>query len=180
MIKRIHIVGASGSGTTTLAKELGKELNYKHFDTDDFFWVKTHPPYQQKTQVEERIRYMDEGLNDVDRWVLSGSLCGWGDVFIPYFDLVIFLWIPQELRMNRLLEREKKRYGKEINIGGKMYKSHIEFMQWASKYDSGNLDIRSKKLHYEWIKKLECNVFKIEEDIEINEKVKRVMEIINR
>ena len=59
MIKRIHIVGASGSGTTTLAKELGKELNYKHFDTDNFFWVKTHPPYQQKTQVEERIRYMD-------------------------------------------------------------------------------------------------------------------------
>lgn len=72
MIKRIHIVGASGSGTTTLAQE----LNYKHFDTDDFFWVKMHLPYQQKTQIEERIRYMSENLNNSERWILSGSLCG--------------------------------------------------------------------------------------------------------
>ena len=35
MINRIHILGASGSGTTTLAKELSKKLNYEYFDTDD-------------------------------------------------------------------------------------------------------------------------------------------------
>lgn len=81
--------------------------------------------------------------------------------------------------MNRILAREKNRYGKEINIEGKMYKSHIEFMEWASKYDSGDLDIRSKKLHYEWIEKIECKVLKIEEDIEVNEKVKRVIEIMD-
>ncbi|NMA69737.1 MAG: hypothetical protein GX958_09990 [Desulfitobacterium sp.] len=61
-----------------------------------------------------------------------------------------------------------------------MYKSHIEFMQWAAKYDSGDLDVRSKKLHYEWMKNLECKVFKIEEDIEVEEKVKRVIKAIDK
>lgn len=53
LIKKVHILGASGSGTTTLAQALSKELKYKYFDTDDFFWIKTNPPYQQKRQVEE-------------------------------------------------------------------------------------------------------------------------------
>jgi len=180
MINRIHILGASGSGTTTLAKELSKELNYKHFDTDDFFWVKTDPPYKHKTEVDERINEMNYCLERTERWILSGSLCGWGDVFIPYFDLVIFLHIPEAVRMKRLLEREKKRYGKEIDRDGKMYESHLVFMDWASKYDSGGLDIRSKQLHYQWLDNLKCKVLKIEDDIELDEKVKMVMELIKR
>jgi len=28
----------------------------------------------------------------------SGSLCGWGDAYIPYFDLAIFLLIPKQVR----------------------------------------------------------------------------------
>jgi adenylate kinase family enzyme len=34
----LHILGASGSGTTTLASSLSKELQYTHFDSDDYFW----------------------------------------------------------------------------------------------------------------------------------------------
>lgn len=33
---RIHILGASGSGTTTLGKALSDKLRYKHFDTDNY------------------------------------------------------------------------------------------------------------------------------------------------
>jgi adenylate kinase family enzyme len=35
MIQRIHILGASGSGTTTLGRALGEHLQYPHFDTGD-------------------------------------------------------------------------------------------------------------------------------------------------
>lgn len=121
---------------------------------------------------------MKDNLVKPERWILSGSLCGWGDVFIPYFDLVIFLRIPNEVRMRRLSEREKKRYGDAINREGEMYESHLVFMEWASKYDLGGLDIRSKMLHYEWLDHLNCKVLKIEEDIEVEEKVRRVIALI--
>lgn len=42
----IHIYGASGSGTTTLAKYICEKLNYVVMDTDDYFWRPTNPPYK--------------------------------------------------------------------------------------------------------------------------------------
>jgi len=36
----IIVFGASGSGTTTLAKELARVLNFAHFDADDYYWQK--------------------------------------------------------------------------------------------------------------------------------------------
>jgi len=34
---RVHIVGASGSGTTTLGRALATQLGCPHVDTDDVF-----------------------------------------------------------------------------------------------------------------------------------------------
>ena len=63
-------------------------------------------------------------INRIHILYASGSLCGWGDVFIPLFDLVVYLWIPQDVRMKRFKVREFQRYRNEINAGGKLYDSH--------------------------------------------------------
>jgi adenylate kinase family enzyme len=47
MIQRIHILGASGSGTTTLGRALSERLQCPHFDTDNYFWLPTDPPWVQ-------------------------------------------------------------------------------------------------------------------------------------
>lgn len=39
MKNRVHIFGASGSGTTTIAKAVSEKLNYKHFE----FYYKYKP-----------------------------------------------------------------------------------------------------------------------------------------
>ncbi len=178
MINRIHILGASGSGTTSLASEISQKFGYTHWDTDDFFWEKTDPPFTRQRKLEERVRKLANALQTSEKWVLSGSLCGWGDVFIPFFDLVIFLWIPEEVRLERLKLREKQRYGDKISFGGPMYEAHLEFMEWALEYDKGDMRIRSKRLHYAWMEKLPCKILKIEEDVDMVEKIKRVEDVI--
>jgi adenylate kinase family enzyme len=178
LINRIHILGASGSGTTTLAKVLCRHLNCECFDTDEYFWEPTSPPFQKKRDINERKILLKVSLDSTKRWILSGSLCGWGDEFIPYFDLVIYLWIPQDIRLPRLIERERNRYGKEIEIGGSMYEAHLEFVEWASKYDKGDLNMRSRALHNKWLSELRCHVLKIEEDIDLEEKLKKVLEVL--
>ncbi len=179
MINRIHILGASGSGTTTLANELSKRLNYMHFDTDDYFWMKTDPPFQNKRCIQDRQILLKKDLEDNKKWVLSGSLCGWGDIFIPYFDLVIFLWIPKEIRISRLKAREKKRHGKKIELNGEIYKCYTDFIEWASKYDDGDMNIRSRELHDNWINELPCKVLRLEGLLNLEEKIKSVMDILN-
>src|SRR5438128_874343 len=48
MVQRLHILGASGSGTTTLGRALAEGLQCPHFDTDDYFWLPTDPPFTQQ------------------------------------------------------------------------------------------------------------------------------------
>jgi adenylate kinase family enzyme len=97
---RIHILGASGSGTTTLGTALSEKLRIPHFDSDNYFRVKTAVSYTQKTDIQTRVENLGEDLL-APAWGLSGSLCEWGDFAIPLFTMVVFLWIPQKLRLAR-------------------------------------------------------------------------------
>ncbi len=170
-MKRIHIFGASGSGTTTLAAALACTLNCRHFDTDDYYWLRTEPPFVKVRDRRERQALLKRDLEATDSWVLSGSLCGWGDFAIELFHMVIFLWVPPDTRMERLRRREIQRYGPEIEEPSHpMFKAHSRFLQWAEQYDTGDLDMRSKALHENWLAKLRIPVLRLEgpESVEVN------------
>ena len=178
MINRIHIVGASGSGTSTLAKAMSGKYGYKHIDTDHYYWLPAEEPFTIVRPIEDRIKLLLKDLQSHDKWVLSGSLCGWGDVFIPYFDLVIYIWLPKDIRMRRLEERETHRYGEDISSGGRRYESYQKFMEWASMYDTAGIEMRSRALHEEWLAALPCSVERIEGDISVEDKLNYIEEII--
>lgn len=163
MKKHIHILGASGSGTTTLAKALCVELGYTHFDSDHYFWLPTEPPFTIKRPLDERIALLKNDVEKADKWILSGSNSSWGDFLIDSYDLVIFLYVQEKVRMERLVQREIGRYGLErISPGGGMYEGHVTFCKWAAAYDSGGMEMRSLTLHNEWLKCLKCPVLRIE------------------
>jgi hypothetical protein len=122
---------------------------------------------------------MDD-LTAHDAWVLSGSLCGWGDVAIPLFELVVFLSIPQEIRMERLHRREHARFGMRILPGGDMYEQSQEFLAWAASYDESGLDIRSRQLHEEWLGTLPCPILCFEGEYTIEEHLTVLMAEIGR
>jgi len=159
---RIHILGASGSGTTSLGQALAERLGWPHFDTDTYFWLPTDPPFQKQRPVPDRLAMLAADLDAHSAWVLSGSLCGWGDVLIPRFDLVVFLWVPPDLRLARLREREQRRWGVELAPGGKMHDIHHAFMAWAAGYDAGDLTMRSRTLHEAWLARLPCPAVRLE------------------
>lgn len=152
----IHILGASGSGTSTLGHALHEQFHYLQLDTDDYFWLPTNPPFTQKRPIEDRLSLLNQDILKSKKIVISGSLCGWGDVLIPTFDLVIHLLVPTEIRIHRLKERESKRFGERICENGDMYEEHQAFLQWASKYDTGDTSTRSKAMHDAWLSNVPC------------------------
>jgi cytidylate kinase len=129
-----------------LAVAIGDRFGHMHFDIDDFFWERTHPPYREIRPVATRQAMLREALDERPRLVLSGSLCGWGDIFIERFDLAIFLHVPHDVRMSRIIARERQRYGDAIAENGSLYRHHLEFIEWAS-YDAADESMRSLRLH---------------------------------
>ena len=143
----IHIYGASGSGTSTLGRKLSEELGYKFMDTDDYFWLPTDPMFTQKRPVQERLALMRRDIECAENAVLSGSLTDWGDELIPYFTLAVRIEMAQELRIGRLKQRERQRFGTRLDPGGDMHQAHLQFIEWAKRYDTAGLDQRSKARH---------------------------------
>ena len=95
--------------------------------------------------------------------MLSGRVCGWGDFAIRFFDVVIFLDVPQEERMNRYVSRNVKKYGNSIlNTKHPLHKIFVSFKNWAYSYENGQNALYSKKKHEKWIKKLPCPVVRID------------------
>ncbi len=75
---------------------------------------------------------------------------------IPFFSLAVRLVTDTDIRIARLKEREKRKFGSRIEKGGDMYQNHLEFIEWAAKYDNGDINMRSKAQHDEWQKLLKC------------------------
>jgi len=162
LLSHIHIVGGSGSGTTTLGAALAERLDATAVDTDDFYWLPTDPPYTEPRPVADRIALLGERLDGLSRWVLSGSLLKWGDIFVSRFDLAVFLYVPPEIRMARILERERRRYGADIEPGGRMHTQHQAFIDWARAYDRPDFTGRSLHLHRAWLSDLPCPVLELD------------------
>ena len=157
----INIFGASGAGTTTLARKICDELGFFLMDTDDYFWLPVDPRYSQKRPREERLLMMRNDIEHADHVVISGSLVDWGDALIPLFTLAVRLQTDTEIRIDRIKLREKEKFGKRIDVGGDMYQQHLDFIEWAKAYDTGGPDMRSKIKHDEWKKLLPCKILQL-------------------
>ncbi|WP_299180849.1 AAA family ATPase [uncultured Aquimarina sp.] len=172
---KILIFGASGSGTTTLAKEIEKHANFIHLDVDDYYWKKTEPPFQKKVPRNERNKKLKLDFKKYENVVVSGSLVSWGKEWQTSFDFAVFIRLDNKERMDRLYKREKERYGEKILKDIEIQQNSKAFLNWANQYENPNFEGRSLRIHNNWIKLLQCKVLRIEREITLNEKIEKVI-----
>jgi adenylate kinase family enzyme len=171
------LLGASGSGTTTVGAALAERLHCTHLDADDYFWEPSDPPFQSPRPIDERQCLLEDDTNDRTSWILSGSICGWGDFLIPSIQLVVFLWVPTEIRLARLRAREESEFGSDaLEPGGAMCENHRDFLEWAASYDDADTTTRSMSQHEDWLLRLPCPVLRFEGEAPVETLVQRVLE----
>lgn len=56
----IHIFGPSGSGTTSLGRQMALNWGFRQLDSDDFYWLPTDPPFTSKRPPEQRLEQMEQ------------------------------------------------------------------------------------------------------------------------
>jgi len=156
---RIVVTGASGSGTSTLGRAVAGALQAAFVDADDLFWLPTDPPFKAKRDAAERAALLHDHLSANPSIVVAGSIYGWGPELEQAFDLVVFLHAPAEVRVARLRERERTRFGR-VNE---------EFIAWAAQYDVGDMPGRSHARHVAWVESRTCRVLRLSatENVEV-------------
>ena len=160
---RIHILGASGTGTTTLGAALADSLGCIHADADTFYWLPTDPPFTTPRPPEARLALLLSRIKKATSWVFSGSAISWAMPLERLYDLVVFLRLDPVLRMERLRRREIADYGARIEPGGDMELASRQFFEWAAAYDSASLEqVRSLATHELWLSKQRCPVQRLD------------------
>jgi len=102
--RRIAVVGTSGSGKTTFAREVARRMGVPHIEIDALFWG---PRWRAvpRTVLLERL---GEGLA-AHGWVVDGNYGSVRDVVWPRAQAVVWLDYPLPLVLTRLVRRSLRR-----------------------------------------------------------------------
>jgi len=84
--QRINVVGTTGSGKTTVAREIARRLGIEHIELDALFWK----PDWGQTPDDEFLPAVDEATRD-ERWVLDGNYSRTRPIVWPRADTVVWL-----------------------------------------------------------------------------------------
>lgn len=158
---RIHIFGASGSGTSALGRALAEALASQHFDTDDFYWVPSDPPFRCKRPVPERRALMEQMFLARRDWVLSGSIDSWSEGIDHRFTLAVLLELDTSVRLERLREREMRRLSMAGSVAPEERDEVEAFLKWAAGYEDALLPGRNRARHEAWMDQLACPVIRM-------------------
>lgn len=107
-IKRIIIMGAAGTGKTTLANRIAKDLALPLIHLDREFWL----PNYQKPDPQEWMQRVNK-LARADKWVMDGNYLDTIEYRVKRAHAMIWLDLPQWLYVTRILYRTAYNYGKE-------------------------------------------------------------------
>jgi hypothetical protein len=168
--RRINIVGASGSGTTTLGRALATRLGLKFSDADRFDWKPTLLPFTAKYDPDARLTMLLAELEAFPASIVAGSVCGWGAELENGFDLVIFLSLPTKLRLQRIEARD-------VSLFGAVDPGHLAR---AAQYEEGKLPGHNRMRHEAWLLNRPCRVLRFEEDQAVDARVEHIIELISR
>ena len=176
---QLLITGGPGAGATTAGRAISEVLGVPCFDSDDYFHKPTDPPYQEQYTKEERSTLLRESFLGSPSWILSGSISAWGIQDIVFSHAVV-LNIGTQVRINRLKQRERERFGVRIDKGGDMYDEHTGFMNWAMHYESGELEGRSLPVERKFLESNCKRVLEVDRELSIAELVKLVRKFLEK
>lgn len=106
-MKRIMVIGCSGSGKSTFSKKLSEILKIPVVHLDQKYWK---PNWIESSETEWR-KTISEIVKE-DEWVMDGNYSGTWDLRIPRADTIIFLDQSTYVCLYRVTKRIIDNYGK--------------------------------------------------------------------
>lgn len=131
-MKRVTVIGGGGAGKSTFARELGEKINVPVYHLDSLFW---NPGWIETPKEQWDVR-LKELVNE-DKWITDGNFGRTLECRLQRSETVIFLDMPTNLRLYRIVKRRIMYHGKSRPDmrEGCNEKLDWEFVKWVWNYN---------------------------------------------
>lgn len=137
-VRKIHIIGGSGSGKTYISEKLSKTLDIEHYDLDELYWENSNGTYETKCDINKRNENLERILSK-ESWIIEGVYHSWLQDSFSKADIVFILKPSVFKRDYRIIKRFVKRKVGLLPSKGDSIKRLIDLIIWNHKYDKKNL-----------------------------------------
>ncbi|MFY1635624.1 adenylate kinase [Solwaraspora sp. WMMB335] len=110
-MRRVSVVGTSGSGKTTFAAALAGRLGVPHIELDELF----HQPGWQPSPVAEFRSRVRRALHG-DGWVVDGNYAAAHELVWRQADTVVWFDLPRWLVMRQITSRTLRRVVHRVEL----------------------------------------------------------------
>ena len=114
-MKRIVILGSSGTGKSTLANELSSILGIKAYHLDRLFWLSGWIKKDPETRID-----ILQNLVREKQWIIEGNYPNLSDFYLPVADTIIFTDLSTFPCLLRIIRRHYRGNGhtrRDIPLG---------------------------------------------------------------
>jgi adenylate kinase family enzyme len=125
-MRRISVVGNSGSGKTTVARAIAAAMGVPHLELDSVF----HQPHWQQLDTDEFRRIVTE-FTAGDGWVVDGNYSRVRDIVWNRADTVVWIDPPRHRVMRQLIARTLRR----MATGAELWNGNKERWRYLFKLD---------------------------------------------
>ena len=101
---RLHIIGGTGSGKTTLARRIGARFYIPFYELDTIGW---EGGVGAERPLEARLHNIHQIAARPD-WVVEGAFIGWTDELLRTADCIVWLDLPWRIAAWRIVIRHMR------------------------------------------------------------------------
>jgi len=110
---RVIVIGTTGSGKTTLAKQIAQQYGHTHIEADSLRFL---PGWQVRSP--EEFRALVDKKTQAERWVIDGNYSVTRDIVWARADNIIWLDYSLPINLWRLTRRTLKRAWTQEDLWG--------------------------------------------------------------
>jgi adenylate kinase family enzyme len=188
----IAIFGLNGAGKSTLTHAVAKEIGYYEMDVEDYYFPEQREsrkqaleqaeiidigsadkiPYsnaRSKAEVQEAILKEIKAHSD---FILAGVNLNWCEEILSRIEIAFWVKVPLALRLERIQQREEKRFGARTLTGGDMYEQQKEFRKVVAGREEKSLE--------ECVQKLKCPVAVLDGTLPMEDNLKKIATYLHR
>lgn len=148
-----------------MGKALAEKLHFYFIDNEDLYFPKTDPNYMYASPRtrEEAKKLLFREIKAHKNFVFASVKGDYGEEIYPFFQYVILIDVPKDIRMERVKNRSFQKFGNRMLPGGDLHEQEEGFFEFVKS--------RAENTVKEWVQLLSCPIIRIDGTKPIEENI---------